>query len=136
MAELVFTDAFVSIDGNDLSDHVKSVSIEYSADMQEITAMGDDTHTMLGGLKNWSMSVEFNQDYAAASVDAVLFPLVGTSFTVIVRPVASTAVGATNPNYTGTGLLESYNPIAASVGEVGAASVSIQPGSTLNRATS
>jgi len=134
MAELVFTDAFVSIDGNDLSDHVRSVTLEYSADMQEKTAMGDDTHSNIGGLKNWSMSVEFNNDYAAANVDALMFPLVGTTVTCIVRPVASTVVGATNPNYTGSGVIESYNPINASVGEIGTASVSVQPAGTLSRA--
>jgi len=135
MSELVFTDAFVSINSVDLSDHVKSVTLDYSADMQEITAMGDTTHVNLGGLKNWSMSVEFNQDYAAAKVDATMFSIVGSSVTVIVRPVNTGGVSATNPNYTGTGVIESYNPVNASVGEVGAATVSIQPGGALSRAT-
>ncbi len=136
MSELVFTDAFVSVDGNDISDHVTSVTLEYSADMQEKTAMGDDTHNNIGGLKNWSMSVELNQDYAASSVDAIMFPLVGTTIPMIVRPVNAGGVSATNPNYTGSGVVESYNPVSASIGELGKASISVQPAGTLSRATS
>ena len=135
MGTLVLTDASVVINSVDLSDHVRSVSISYSADMVEDTNMGDDTHTMKGGLKNWSMDIEFAQDYAANEVDATLFPLVGSSFTVAVK-ATSAATSATNPEYSGTGLIESYNPIGGSVGELSTSSITIQAGGTLSRATS
>lgn len=134
MATLVLTDAFVDIDGTDLSSAVRSVTVNYSAELQDETAMGDDTRVRLGGLKDWSMDIEFNQDFAAASVDATLFPLVGTTFTVEVRPT-SAARSATNPGYTGTGILESYPPLGNSVGDVATASVTIQSAGTLSRAT-
>lgn len=135
MATIVLVDASVTINSVDLSDHVRSVTISYSADMVEDTNMGDNTHLMLGGLKNWNIDVEFSQDYAASEVDATLFPLVGTTFTVDVKPT-SAAVSATNPKYTATGILESYNPIAGSVGELSTTSVTIQPAGDLSRATS
>lgn len=136
MAKMVLTDAYVSIDGNDVSDHVKQVSINYSADIQDSTAMGDGSHTRMGGLKDWSLNVDFYQDYAASNLDSILFPLVGTNFTVIVRPVESTVVGTGNPNYTGTAILESYNPINGSVGDIATTSVTIPGSGTLSRATS
>jgi len=140
MATLIFSDAFVSINAVDLSDHVKSVSIDYSADMQDDTAMGLDTKSNKPGLKDWSMSVEFHQDFATSNVDATLFGLVGSTFAVIVRPVKSVVVGTTNPNYTATGALESYNPIGGSVGDLAGVSASIKPAgqanATLVRATS
>jgi hypothetical protein len=136
MAKMVLTDAFVSISGNDVSDHVKSVSLNYAADMQDATAMGDGTHKRLGGLKDWSMDVEFHQDFAAANLDSILFPLVGTSFTVIARPVKSTAVGTGNPNYTGTAILESYKPLGGSVGDLAMCNITLQGNGTLSRATS
>jgi hypothetical protein len=136
MGKLVLTDAFVSIDGNDVSDHVKSVTINYSADLQDSTAMGDGSHTRVGGLKDWSLDVDFHQDYAAANVDALMFPLVGTSFPVIVRPVKTGGVGAGNPNYTGTAIMESYKPITGSVGDLAETSVSIPGNGTLSRAVS
>lgn len=136
MAEIVLKDAFVSINAVDLSDHVSSVTISYSAEMLDNTAMGDDTRTRLGGLKDWNISIDLFNDYAASNVDATLFPLVGSTFTVIVRPDNTAGVGATNPNYTGTGILESYPPIQGGVGELGTASVTIQSAGDLSRATS
>jgi len=135
MATLVLTNAFVSIDGNNVSDHVRSVSLDYAADMIEDTNMGDDTHIMLGGLKTWSMSIEFAQDFAASNLDSILFPLVGTTFTVIARPDAG-SVSTSNPNYTGTGILASTPPFGNGVGELATASVDIQSAGTLSRATS
>ncbi len=136
MASLAFTDAFVSINGKDLSAFVTSATINYSAEMLDETTMGATTRTNKGGLKNWSIDVEFKQDFAATPApDIDLFSLVGTTFTVIVRPVKATVVSATNPNYTGTGILESYNPLGQGVGELAMAPITIQSAGALSRAT-
>lgn len=134
MASLTFNDCFFSIAGTDLSDYVKSVTLPYGAEMLDETAMGDDTRKNKGGLKTWSLDVEFKQDFAVGAVDATLFPLVGTTAAVIVRPT-SAAVSATNPNYTGTGIIESYQPLGGAVGDLAPASVTIQSAGTLSRAT-
>lgn len=136
MASLNFNDAFVSINGVDLSDWVKSVRLNYAAEMLDETAMGDTTRKNKGGLLNWSFDIEFKQDFAASAPDVSLFSLVGTTFTVIVRPVAGTSVGSTNPNYTGTGILESYSPFGNGVGELAMAPITIQSAGALSRATS
>lgn len=135
MAQLIFSDAFVSIDGDDVSSSVKSVTVNYSAEMQDDTVMGDDTKSNKGGLKNWSIEVELLQDFGGSALDSILFPLVGTTFIVIVRPTSDT-VSATNPNYTGTGILESYPPMGGAVGDLASTSITIQPAGTLSRATS
>ena len=139
MPTIVLIDAYVSINAVDLSDHVRSVSIDYKPEMLDDTAMGMDTKSNKGGLKDWSMSVEFNQDYAASSVDATLFPLVGSTFTVIVRADKTSGVSTTNPNFTATGIIPSYSPINGAVGELAKTSVSILPAggtnATLTRAT-
>lgn len=135
MPSLVLTDAFVSINAVDVSASVRSVTINYAAEMVDETAMSATTRTNKGGLKTWSMDIEFKQDFAASPApDVVLFPLVGTTFTVIVRPVKGTVVGATNPNYTGTGILESYNPLTNSVGDLATAPITIQSAGALSRA--
>lgn len=118
MAVMVCTDAYVYLNSVDLSDHVRSVTINYKAEAPESTAMGVTAKQRLGGLLDWSLDVEFNQDYANNSVDQTLFPLIGTSVSVVVRPVKGTGVGATNPNFTGTGVLTDYDPIAGKVGDV------------------
>lgn len=136
MAILVLTDALVEINSVDLSDHVEKVTLEYGADMVEATAMGDDTHDNLPGLKNWGLTVEFQQDFASAKVDATLFPLVGAAaFAIEVRPV-NAARSATNPGYTGQALVESYPPLGNKVGELAKTTAVFKPGGTLSRTTS
>lgn len=136
MGTLVLTDASVTVAGTDLSDHVQSVTLNYSADEVEDTNMGDDTHVFMAGtLKNWSLEVEFSQDYAASEVDATLFSAVGTSVALVVKPT-SAAVSSTNPSFSGNGILTSYNPVGGSVGEKSVASATFQPAGSLTRATS
>lgn len=135
MASVSFTDCFVSLGGTDMSAYVKSVTLNYAAEMLDDTAMGDTTRVNLGGLKNWSVEVEFNQDFTDNELDEDLFALVGASTAVVIRPVKSTVVGTGNPNYTGTGVMESYTPISGSVGDLLPASCVIQSAGTLTRAT-
>jgi hypothetical protein len=40
----------------------------------------------LAGLKDASISLDFHQDFGAASVDATLFPLLGSQATVVITP--------------------------------------------------
>jgi hypothetical protein len=136
MAHLVFTNAYVLLNSVDLSAHVKSVSIDYKAEIQDETVMGDTARGRLPGLKDWSVQVEFHQDFAAASVDATLFPLVGASaFAIEIKPVNTTA-SATNPRFTGSALLESYSPIGGTVGDVLMAPITLLGDGTLTRQTS
>jgi hypothetical protein len=136
MAEFVLTNAHLTVNSVDLSDHVRSVTVNYSAELQDTTAMSDTSRGRLAGLKEWSVDVDFNQDYAASKVDATLFGLVGAAaFTIAVRPVAAT-ITTTNPEYTGSALLESYTPISGSVGDGATASVRLVGTATLTRSTS
>lgn len=133
MAQTVITDAVVTLNGNTISSHVTSVTINYNADMLEDTAMGDDTHSRLGGLKDWSMDIEIQQDYADNDIDEILFGLVGTTFTVTVKP-ASGSPSAGNPLYSGTAILPGYTPINGKVGDLAMTSISLQSAGTLSRA--
>lgn len=135
----VFTDAYVLINAVDLSDHVKSVRLTYGSELQEDTAMGDDTKSSASGLKDWTIEIEFYQDYAAGKVDATLFPLVGGAAVAFeLRDDKSEVVGVNNPKFTGTGVVESYQPVGGSVGEMAMTSATLRPGGTtptLTRAT-
>jgi hypothetical protein len=134
MASLAFTDCHVSLNSKDLSDFVRQVTINYEAEMLDETTMGANTRINKGGLKNWSIDVEFKQDFGATPApDVDLFSLVGTTFACVIRPVAGTAKGATNPEYTGTGILESYSPVGGSVGDLALAPITIQSAGTMTR---
>lgn len=137
MATIVLKDAFVSVNGVDLSDHVKSVELPAAVEMLDDTVMGDDTRSNKPGLKTWNITVNFVQDFASAKVDATLFPLLGAAaFTLIVRADNAAGVGATNPNYTGSAVLESYPPLGNQVGELAMSQAVFQSAGTLTRATS
>ncbi len=135
MAEVVLTDASVTLGGTDLSDHVRSITLNYSAEPQDITAMGDSTRQRIGGLKDWSVSVEFNQDFASGEVDATVFSSVGSTLTFVGKP-ASGSVSTTNPSFTGTALLTSYQPINGSIGDVHTTTIELEAAGDLTRATS
>ena len=133
MAESVLKNAFVSIDGNDLSDHVRTVSWPAGIERLDDTVMGDDARSFAGGLKTWTLSVEFNQDYATNKVDDTLGTAVGTVVAVILRPDTA-AKSATNPEYTGNGLIADYTPVAGSAGDLAIATVEIIAAGSLTRA--
>lgn len=132
MGTIVLTDANVEINAVDLSDHVQQIAIDYGADPVEDTNMGDLTHIFKGGLKNWSMDITFSQDFAASEVDATLFAAVGTQVVVAGRPTSG-AISATNPEYTGTGLIQDYAPFGNSVGELGQATLHVASAGDLDR---
>jgi hypothetical protein len=135
MATLVFTDAYVYINSVDLSDHVKQVALTYEAEILDSTVMGTDgTRANIPGLKNWSLEVTFLQDYGAGTVDVTLFALVGApAFPICIRPVKSSLVGTTNPDFEGSAVLASYPPITGNVGALGECAASFKCASALAR---
>jgi len=129
MAKIILDDASLVVNSVDLSDHVQSITINYEAELQDCTTMGQDTRANKGGLKNWSIDVTFVQDWAVGEVDATLFGLVGGEFTIVVKPT-SAAVSTTNPSYSATATLSTYSPIGNSVGDLAVAPVSFMPTGT------
>jgi hypothetical protein len=134
MAVLVLTDADITVNGVVLSDRANSVTLNYEIDSVETTAFGSVGHKFTGGLQNNSCDIEFMQDFAAAEVEATIFPLVGTTTTVTVRG-SSAATSSTNPLYTLSGtFLAAHTPVAAAVGELAMTSLSFT-GGTLVKTT-
>ena len=135
MAVLTLTNAYVSVNSVVLSDHATSVTVNYEVDSVEVTAFGSSGHTFTGGLQNNSIEVEFNQDYATSNVEATIYPLVGTTTTVIIKPNGATT-SATNPSYTiSNAYLSASNPVMGAVGELAKMSLTFT-GGTIAKATS
>jgi len=131
----ILKNAFVSINGVDLSDHVKSVKLDVGAKLEDSTSMSDNTEINIAGLKSWSADVEFVQDFATSSVDATLFPLIGAAaFTIILRPDAG-AVSTSNPNYTGLVVMDAYSPLGNSVGDLATTNATFKSAGDISRAT-
>lgn len=134
MPIFISTDGFFSANGVDLSDHVKSINLNASSELQDSTAMGATYRSRKGGLKDWSVTVEFYADEASSSVNQTLWGLLGTSTTVIAREVNTGGVSDTNPNYTGSAILEDMPVITASLGEIATLSGTFQGDGALSRA--
>jgi uncharacterized secreted protein with C-terminal beta-propeller domain len=134
MAQLVLTNASITVNSVDLSDRANSVELTYEVDSVEVTAFGDSGHKFTGGLQNNSCTIEFMQDFAASEVEATVYSLVGTTTTVVIKPT-SAAVSATNPSYTLAGtFLASHTPVAGAVGELAMTSLTFT-GGTLTKST-
>lgn len=135
MAKLVLTDASVTINSVDLSDHVQSVTLNYNADQVETTSMGDTAHLFAAGLDNITCDVTMFQDFAASEVEATVFSLVGTTTTVVIKPTSG-AVATDNPSYTiSNTLVASHTPVAGTVGDAAMTTINFV-GGTLAQATS
>lgn len=135
MATFVLTDADVTVNSVNLSDWITSVTLSIEVDDQEDTAMGDTYRSKVGGLKEWTLDVDFNADFASSAVDQTVWPLLGTSVAVTVKPTSGTT-SATNPQYSGNVLVTEYSPIDGDVGDLATTSVSWPGTGTLSRATS
>jgi hypothetical protein len=125
MARLVLTNAFVTINGVNLSDHIASITLTTTDDVIETTAFGTSARTRIGGLADNSVAFEFHQDYAASSVEATINgspSLVGTVTAVVVKPNGSTTA-ADNPAYSFNCLISEWTPLNGAVGELATASV-------------
>ena len=119
----------------DLSDHVTSVTLNRQFDELEITAMGDSSHKFTKGLEASSVTIDFLNDTAAASVLATLQSAWGTTVTVVLLQDKAAAVSATNPLYTMSVLVNGTTDINGAVGDIGVQSVTWNCNSTVAVAT-
>jgi len=135
MPQIVLTNADITVNGVVLSDRANQVTLNYEVEAVEATTFGDTGRKFVGGLQNNTVEIEFMQDFAAGETEATVFPLVGQTTTVTVRPSAA-ATSSTNPLYTVSGtFLSAHTPVSATVGELATTSLSFQ-GGTLVKTTS
>lgn len=117
--KLVLTECVIYVNGINFSDHVSNVTVTLKKAAIDTTNFAGGGKEQQGGLKEDSFQIEFQQDFAAAEVNATLFPLYenGTEFTVAVQPFQG-AVSATNPSFSGTCILLEYTPLSGKVGDL------------------
>jgi hypothetical protein len=107
----------IIVNGVTMSPMASSASLPVTAAELDNTAFGSTYRSKIGGLKEAKLDIEWNEDFAAAQVDATLFPLFGTVVTFELRPTSG-ARSATNPAYTGSVLISQYTPLDAKVGDL------------------
>jgi hypothetical protein len=122
LAKFYAQDYKVTIGTTVLSTSIAAVTLDITTDEVETTAFGSSYRTRIGGLKDASVSLDFHQDFGAGSVDALLFPLMGSTVAVAIAPTSGT-VTATNPEYRFDALVTQYQPFAGAVGDLATLSV-------------
>jgi hypothetical protein len=123
MAKFYAQDYKITVGTTNLSSTINSVTLDITTDEVETTAFGSTYRTRIGGLKDASVSLDFMQDFAAGSVDALLFPLMGSTVAIKIAPTSGT-VTATNPEYRFDALVTQYQPFAGSIGDIASLSIS------------
>jgi hypothetical protein len=121
----------VKINSVDLSDHVTAVTLNRSFDELEVTAMGDGGHKYVKGLEAASVTIDFLNDTATSNVLATLQAAWGTNVTVVLVQDKVPAVGATNPLYTMTCLINNTTDINGAVGDIGMQSLTFNVSGTV-----
>lgn len=135
MGVFALTNQFVSINSIDLSNHVKNAKLTLDVDNLDTTAQqSGGWKSFIGGLKSGSLSLEFEDDLAAGSVDATLWSAFGTVVVFEVRADAG-ARSATNPGYTGS-VLVTNTEAGGKVGELAGKTLTFPTSGTILRQTS
>jgi hypothetical protein len=135
MAIFVATDFSVSINGSTaLAGYLTQVELKASANDVTTTAFGSTWVTRVAGLKEGSLTLNFNQDYAVSTVDATLWPLLGSNATVVIKPTTA-AVSSSNPSYTAVVTVIDLTPVSGQIGDLATFSVTWPTNGTVSRGT-
>jgi hypothetical protein len=134
MARIVLTDAKVTINGVNLSDHISSVSLSVSTEIIETTGFGSvAAKTRVAGLQDNSVTLEFHQDFATSNVEATIYQLLGSNTTIVVSPTST--VSASSPSYSFSATVSEWTPLNGGVGELATASVTWPISGAITKAT-
>ena len=135
MAKIVLTNPSITVGGVDLSDHINNITLETKYDIVETTTFGSTAKTRVAGLADNQISIDFMQDFGSSSVEATIYPLLGTTTSIVVKPVAGTTT-STNPQYTVSALVADWTPLKGGVGQLATASVTWPVSGAITKATS
>lgn len=122
MAKFVLTNPVVTINSVDLSDHVASVTLTETRAEVPTTAFGDSAVTRIAGLGDNSITLSFHEDFAASETHATIYPLIGGTTSVTVKPFNTTTL-TTNPLFSMTVLVTEWPVINGAVGDLASADV-------------
>ncbi|MGW0537809.1 hypothetical protein [Streptomyces sp. NPDC003032] len=135
MPKMVLLAEYVSLNGIELTEYCRKAEVSAEVEDKDVTTYASQGwKELLGGLKSGELGLEFLQDVAATKIDSIMWPLLGTVVPFEVR-LSQAAVGTSNPKYTGSVLINGWNPIEGSVGDEASVSVGYPTSGAVTRAT-
>jgi hypothetical protein len=130
MAEQIIKDQSVYMGGYDLTGRINSLALDYSADLQDATCLGDSFHKRLAGLKDAAAQVSGLMDIDAT--DAFQFSALGVNDTPFSFGAKGDSVG--DVAYTMLALKGDYK-IGGAVGDIAPFDAGAQSSGKLIRGT-
>lgn len=114
-----FTNAYVSVNGVDLSASAKGVHVEDSKNPVDVTTFGSGYIQETKGLGTATITIDFLSDFSAAKTHATIQPLVGSTTPIIVEVRAvNSGRSATNPGIVlAAALCFTYNALDGTIGD-------------------
>lgn len=117
MSELIAQDCKLYVGAYDLSSSANSLSMEYSVEVKDATAFGDDTRVKAPGLLTAMANYEGFFEAGVDAVDTVLYGSVGVTDTIMTMCPTTGADGEVS--YSLQGVTGTYNPLnSGTVGEM------------------
>lgn len=119
MSKRVKTVGYFSLNGVDLTVQAESTDFEIDDDPQAATGLNDLATDDVVGLEGYSFNVTCFQDFSSGGVDATVWGMINnkTKGACVLRS-KSGAAAADNFQYTGTVMVESYNPFSGGPNDV------------------
>tara|TARA_R110000824_G_scaffold27017_1_gene92263 strand:- start:333 stop:728 length:396 start_codon:yes stop_codon:yes gene_type:complete len=118
MSTVIYKDAKLFVSGYNLSADSNELSLDYAADMLDVTTFGDDTRVRAGGLDSASISGNGFWNGGAGNADQSLFGLMGgAKVPLTVFADGITEGVSTDKGYAFQAVVANYN-IGNSVGEM------------------
>lgn len=134
MAIFAATDYAITFNGTAVTDHCSAVSLDIDVDDLDSTVFGVSWKSHLGGLKGATFGMTLKDDFAASSMDSLIWSALGTSVAVTVKPT-SASNGTSNPQYQ-FNVLVTQQRIGGQVGAIAEKQLSFPVTGTVTRATS
>lgn len=137
MAKHVLYNAYVSLNGVDLSDHVDSVEFGVEINAQPAAAMGDvEDYSMAGTRVVRDITINLFQDFASSKTYATLMTLWTnrTSFNAVIK-ADSGANATTNPQFTTSVFISSFPVVSGKRGDAHMTQLVLKPAGAMSIAT-
>lgn len=127
MTKLLADDVYISVDGHDISDHCFNVSCPSTREQVDMSGFGG-AKEFQSGQKEDSITFSIINDFATGEVFDILLDLYqnDVQFTIKVRPTSS-AVGANNPELSGTGKMFEFDGLNATLNQRAESPITVRP---------
>lgn len=134
MAKQSILAGYLALNATDLSTYIKSATLNIEVDAQDSTTFGSGGWMEnIAGLKSATLEATALNDVAAAAIDSIIWPLLGTVVTFEIR-LNNSVVGTSNPKYTGSVLVTGHN-VGGEVGSLAQLDWSFPTSGAITRAT-